>query len=223
MTMKAALCAAGAGLSLVASLAGAAVVPFAISGTYEQGTGIADIPVTVIGLGGAGSFRLDPGALGDAFDFDRTDGGFFSTSLLEVNGQLFLRSYTAGEVIGFGNFGFAYGPGLVGYSYTILGTGSVAGIAGIAERPWSQSHDGYLGIATALSNARYGWIEYSFRRSQIPNLSTITFLRGAYSDVAEEAVTAGFPPTAAAVPIPTTIALLGLGLVGIGAARRKQA
>jgi hypothetical protein len=229
MTTRAALYAAGAGLSLVAGLAGAAVVPFAISGTYTQGSGIADIPDTSIGLGGAGSFILDPGARGDSLDFTRPDGGFFSTTTINVSGQFFLRSYAAGERIGFGDFVFlnsAFHPGFGGY--TILSPGVVAGIEGIAKGAWSESHDGYLGIATGLgsygmSDVRYGWIEYSFTRSQFPNRSTITFLRGAYSDVAEDAVTAGFPPTAGAVPIPATIALLGLGLVGIGTARRRQA
>jgi len=197
---------AGLGLALVAGLAGADVVPFSMSGSYSQGSGMADLPATTIGLGGAGSFTLDPGSSGTYFDFKRPGGGTFSTINTQISGYYFLRSYAAGEVIGTGNFGSQVSP--VDDWDTILVSGSTAGV-------WGSSNSGYLGFETAAGN--FGWVEYDFTRSG--GVSTIAFLRGAYSDVAGADIVAG----GATVPEPMSIGLVGLALMAAGVARRRRA
>jgi hypothetical protein len=197
--------AATLGLALTAGLAGANVVPFSISGTYSQG-GSSDLPSTVIGLGGAGSFMLDPGASSAYFDFKRPGGGTFSTINTKIGGYYFLRSYAAGDIIGAGNFGMDVSP--VDDWDSILVGGATAGA-------WGASHTGYLGFDTAAGD--YGWVEYNYTRNA--GISTITFVRGAYNDVARADIVAG----GASVPEPMSLGLVAVGLIAAGVARRRRA
>lgn len=189
---------------LAAGISSASVVNFSITGTYTQG-GVADLPETTIGLGGAGSFVLDPGFSGDYFDFKRPGGGTFSTIATQIGGYNFLRSYSAGDTIGAATFGSH--TSVVDDWDTILVNGQTAGV-------WGTTHSGYLGFQTLAGN--FGWVQYDFSRSG--SQSTISFLNGAYDDVAGASI------MTTAVPEPEAYALMlaGLGLIGI-TRRRKQA
>ena len=186
---------------LAAGVASASVVNFSMTGTYAQG-GVADLSATTIGLGGAGSFVIDPGFSGNYFDFKRPGGGTFSTIDTEIGGYYFLRSYSSGDTIGTANFGYQVSP--EDDWDTILVNGSTAGA-------WGTSHSGYLGFQTVAGN--FGWVQYDFTRSGAQ--STISFLNGAYDDVAGTSITTSVPE-----PESYALMLAGLGLLG-AVARRK--
>jgi hypothetical protein len=166
--------------------------------------------VTTIGLGGLGSFQLDPGGGNQFFDFAKPGGGTFSTIDSSYDGYYFLRSYTAGTIISTKNFGFNISNIFAGESDwdSIL-------VAGFTAGAWTSSHNGYLGFRTAAGN--FGYIEYDYTR--LSSVSTITFLSGAYESVANVGITT--PGTY--VPEPTSTALFGLGLLGFAVSRRKSA
>lgn len=207
MTIKKHLSIIAAAASLfAASAASAAVVGFTIGGSYSQGEGVPEMFAT-ISLGGAGSFTLDPGGSNLYFDFLRPGGGTFSTIDSSVYGYYFLRSYSAGDLIGSSNFGDHVSVN--GDWDSILVENQTRGV-------WNASHDGFLGFRTAAGN--YGYIEYDFTR--VNSVSTISFLSGAYESTAGVAIQT---PGSTDVPEPAGIALLGLGALGFLGARRKQA
>ncbi len=199
----------GVSLFLASVPASAAIQTFAIGGTYSQGNGTSDIPSASIGLGGAGSFDIDPGGGNQFFDFKLPGSGTFSTINTHNWGYYFLDSYSLGETIGVGNFGNHTSSN--DDWDTILTGGLVAGV-------WGSSHNGYLGFKT--SSSLYGYIEYAFTRNA--SISTITFLSGAYNDVPSADIVADGTP----VPVPGAAIL---GFIGMGTAatvlrrRRKKA
>jgi hypothetical protein len=197
---------AAAAALFAAGTASAGVVGFAINGTYSQGVSQPEMFAS-IGLGGAGSFTLDPGGSNLYFDFQRPGGGTFSTIDSAIYGYYFLRSYSAGDVIGDGNFGD---------HVSVNGDWDSILVENNTRGAWDASHEGFLGFRTASGN--YGYIEYDYTR--VNSVSTISFLSGAYESSAGVAIQT---PGAAAVPEPAGIALLGLGALGLLGARRKQA
>lgn len=195
---------AGVGLLLSSSFANAGIISFDINQTFSQGSG-ADLPTTSVSIGGAGSFEVDPGGSSAYFDFRFPGAGTFSTTSQQASGYYFLRSYAGGESVGAANFGSHLS---VNNDWdTILVGGSTAGV-------WGATHNGFLGFLT--DSSLYGWIKYEFTRST----STLRLLDGAYNDVANADIIAG--GTSVSVPEPTSIALLGLGALGIALSRRKK-
>lgn len=194
----------GAVLSLTCAVANAGLMTFDINQTYSQGDSD-DISATTIGLGGAGSFTIDPGASGDYFDFKLPGTGTFSTTSTQIGGYYFLDSYSVGETIGADNFGTEISR--VDDWDTILVDGSTAGV-------WGSDHSGYLGFVT--QDSTYGYIEYDFLRSD--STSTLNLLSGAYNDVTGANILAGGVP----VPEPASILLVGLSLFGLGFSRKKK-
>jgi len=189
-------------LQSTASLA--STVTFDINQTFSQG-GVADLVATDISIGGAGIFTVDPGFVGNYFDFELPGNGTFSTIDTQIYNYYFLYSYAHGETVGSGNFGnHITQPSYAGYDWdTILVKGLTAGV-------WGSSHDGYLGFVTDAN--LYGWIEYSFTRSG--STSTLAFLSGAYNDVAGADITPA--------PEPATLMLFGMGLLGLAGVCRKK-
>ncbi len=205
----------GALLLLHTAVSSATVIDVGIGGTYSQG-GVSDLTATTIGLGGAGSFTVDPGFSGEYFDFILPGTGTFSTSGLSTtdssgNTYYYLESYSAGDSIGVGTFGSHVSTAETSAADdwdTILVGGVTAGV-------WGSSHDGYLGFLT--ESALYGWIEYAFTRTG--STSTISFLSAAYDDVAGEGIIAGV----SAVPVPAAAWLFGSALLGFFGFSRKKA
>lgn len=203
MTIRKTLAAFITSAALCSATASATVIGFGITGSYTQGSG-QDLPTTLIALGDAGSFQLDPGNSSAYMDFVVQGGGTFSTIPVAIAGYYFLRSYAHGETVGNGNFGSDLS---LGDYDMILMNGQTAGA-------WTATHEGYLGFRTGSGN--YGWIEYDYLREGA--LSTISFVRGAYESVAGVGITT---PAATDVPEPASLALFALGALGFAASRRS--
>jgi hypothetical protein len=203
---------AGAFLLMQAASASAGIVGFTVNQSFSQGNGTTDIPTTTLTFGAAGQFQVDPGSYYLGFDFrGLSSGATFSTLGNHNGGQYYLKSYAASDVIGAGNFGTHVSSG--NDWDAILVGGSTSG-------PWNNSHSGYLGF---LSNNMYGWLAYDYTR--VSSVSTISFRDGAYNDITNASITAGQVnvSNAGQVPEPGMLALIGLGLAGLGIARRKKA
>ncbi|MGF1785548.1 PEP-CTERM sorting domain-containing protein [Photobacterium swingsii] len=192
----------GAVLALSCNFANANIFSFDINQSFSQGSG-ADLPITEISLGGAGSFFVDPGFSGSYFDFRLPNAGTFSTIDTQKGGYYFLDSYAMGDIIGVSNFGSQVST--VDDWDTILVNDETAGV-------WGSDHNGYLGFLTDANS--YGWIEYTFTR--VGESSTINFLSGAYNDIANADIEAG------QIPEPSSLAIFGLGMFGFAAWRRSQ-
>jgi hypothetical protein len=195
-------------VALAASMtASASVISFGISGTYSQGGGLSDLAApftaTTVGLGGAGSFTLDPGASGRYFDFKKPGGGTFATTSDVISGYFFLRSYADGDLIGATTF-TSHSSRIDDWD-TILVNDVTAGV-------WGASHSGNLAFETL--SGLYGWVGYDFTR--VGTTSTIEFTAGAYNDTVGGNLLAGPSP----VPEPAALALAAIGLLAAGARRR---
>jgi len=195
---------------LSSNVAQADIITFSVNQTHSQGGGSSDIASTAVGLGGAGSFTLDPGLSGDYFDFQLPGSGTFSTLSTPASDGFdtyyFLKSYAFDETVGAGNFGSHI-------SRTPQDTDVIL-LDNVTGGSWGSSHSGYLGFRTSANV--YGWINYNFTRSG--SISTLTMNSGAYNDVAGEDILAG-----SVVPEPATAGMLAIsGLVFYAIRRIKN-
>lgn len=201
----------GAILTVSSALVNAGIVSFDINQSFTQGVGLSDLSDTSVSLGGAGSFTVDPGTSNNYFDFVFSGTGAFSVTSTQIDDYFFAETYLAGETLGLGNFGVL--PVIADEWVTILVNNAVA-------ETWTATHDGYLGFLS--DNGLYGWIEYNYERNSTTQQSTMSFLSGAYNDVTGESITIPSENGTVDVSAPTSIALFGLGLLGLGLSRRKK-
>lgn len=200
----------GAILTVSCALANASIISFDINQTFSQGSGLSDLSTTTINIGAAGSFEVDPGSSNRYFDFEFFGSGAFSVTSTEIGNYYFAETYAAGDVIGSGSFGTL--PSGADDWVTILSNGDVA-------ETWGASHDGFLGFLTDAN--LYGWIEYSFVYDASAEQSTISFLSGAFNDIADESITI---PSDSSVEVsaPSSLAIIGLSLLSLGFSRKKK-
>lgn len=201
-----ALAIAATGALLATSSAHAATVTFAAPWTGTQGGGVSDLGSFALSLGGAGSFTVDPGSSGNFFDFTFAGSGTFGTTNNSYSGYYFLRSYSAGDVIGAGTL--TTHTSANGDWDTILASNNTAGV-------WGATHSGYLGFIGDAGH--YGYLDYVFER--VGSQSTISFFSGAYESVAGASIT--IPSGVAPVPLPAAGWMLLAGLGGLALTRRR--
>jgi hypothetical protein len=200
----------GAILTASCALADASIMSFDINQTFSQGVSLSDLSSTSINIGAAGYFDVDPGSSNNYFDFEFPGSGAFSVTSTEIDDYYFAETYATGDIIGLDNFGTL--PSGADDWVTILVNDEVA-------ETWGASHDGFLGFLT--DDNLYGWIEYSFEYDAIAKQSTLSFLSGAFNDIAGESITI---PGASTVEVsaPSSLAILGISLFSLGFSRKKK-
>jgi hypothetical protein len=178
----------------------AGTVTFNINQTWSQGSGQADIPATLVSLGGAGHFILDPGISGNSFDFRFSGGGTFGTIAYLLDSQYLLHAYAPMNLIG---------P--VGDNTSANDDSDAILVDGVTAGVWdTPSFHAYLGFRSDAGN--FGWIEYSFTRQD--GVSTLTLLDGAYEDQVGVSIAAG-DRGVSDVPEPMSLSLLGISLASL--------